>query len=225
MALHVTERPSCAGQPGVTFYLGEEHDAEQVAECLFGRRLAPAEYAGLAGAPDDAHVEVGTLDGGLYLEMYQPVIYGYHAVRLVQSAQSNRVIVNDGFWIARKWMQRRGLAVQVLDRQLRYAAALGIRRIETTAGRRPWENGYYAWPRLGFDGPLPLETRRNLPPELEHARSVLDLMESEPGRLWWRNHGTTTQVAFALTAGSRSWHVFRRYRNARWGLTLPPSRG
>ena len=84
-------------------------------------------------------------------------------------------------------------------------------RIETTAGRRCGENGYYTWPRLGFEGPLSPRIERKLPPGLEHARTVLDLMACEKGRLWWSEHGETICVAFDLNVGSRSRDVFTRY--------------
>jgi hypothetical protein len=103
------------------------------------------------------------------------------------------------------------LGFRVLKRQLDHARRLDVSRIELVAGRRSRENGYYTWPRFGFDGPLPSLVQRELPGDLRHARNVLDLMECQSGRQWWKEHGVPVPVAFDMTRHSRSWEVFRRY--------------
>ena len=99
----------------------------------------------------------------------------------------------------------------MLKSQLDHARRLHVSRIELVAGRRSRENGYYSWPRFGFDGPLPSLVQRELPGDLRHARNVLDLMECQSGRQWWKEHGVPVPVAFDMTRHSRSWEVFRRY--------------
>ena len=121
------------------------------------------------------------------------------------------MIVKDGFHILLRRMRRKGLGLRIFHRQLENAKALGVSRIETRAGRSNDENGYYTWPRFGFDGPLPEQIVENLPLGLEDARNVLELMGCEKGRLWWKEHGETVDVAFDLTDGSRSWEAFQRY--------------
>jgi len=195
----------------VAFFLGERGSADAVARQLFGRRLEAWEYAGLAGAPDDALVEVGTLGGGLYLELSGPPRQAYRAFQLILRVQQSLVIANDGFQILRKRQQRHGLGLRVFARQLLHACRLGIGRIETVAGRRSNENGYYTWPRFGFDGRLPPAVRECLPAGLKHCQCVLDVMDREDGRRWWRAHGVSMPVAFDVTSHSRSWEVFRRY--------------
>jgi hypothetical protein len=201
----------------VVFFLGERRDAERATQCLFHRKLQTWEYAGLAGAPDDAEVEVGTFQDGLYVEMGQPVTNEYRAVQLVRPTDAGPAIVIDALRI-RNTMRRKGLGLKIFSRQLATAVALGVKRIETVAGRGDGENGYYTWPRFGFDGPLPSEIKRNLPLGLDHAQYVLDLMEDEQGRLWWRAFGFPVRLAFDLRARSRSWHVLRRYLDRKRGL-------
>jgi hypothetical protein len=92
-----------------------------------------------------------------------------------------------------------------------YARALGVTRIETDAGRGDHENGYYTWPRFGFDGPLPPRIHSMLPLGLTSAKSVLDLMDSKQGRQWWQKNGTSVQLVFEMAAQSRSWRVFEQY--------------
>ncbi len=200
----------------MVFYDGEGRQIERSTRQLFGRALETWEYAGLAGAPDDALVEIGSLQGGIYLELWEPSSNAYRGSHVAQRLSLGVVLFNEGFHIQRRCLQRKGLGLGVVSRQLHWAKALGVLRIIAMAGRRHQENGYYTWPRYGFDGPLPAEVRRRLPPGLHCARTVLDLIQCEPGRQWWRQHGAPLYVSFDLADGSRSWAVFDRYlRSAR----------
>jgi hypothetical protein len=192
------------------FLVGEQRAAERIAQRLFGRSLLLQEYAGLAGAPDDAVVEVGAFDSKLYIEMRDPVAAtcGYY---YLYRAKAAIVLLNDGFRINMRAMRRRGLGLQMFHRQTRNAAALGVARIDTVAGRGPDENGYYTWPRYGSQGILPAPIRRLLPGGLEQSRTILDLMSREKGRDWWREQGVTIPVRFDLAPGSRSWRALTEY--------------
>lgn len=120
------------------FLLGERTAAERLARRLFRRPLDPCEYAGLAGAPDDARVEIGALRGMLYIEMGAPTA-GYRAHYYLRRAGGDIVLINDGFHIYVRALRGRGFGLQVFHRQVRNAARLGIRRIETVAGRHGGE--------------------------------------------------------------------------------------
>jgi hypothetical protein len=194
----------------VIFLPGERRAAERISRRWFQRTLQPCEYAGLAGAPDDAAVEVGVLNDRLYIELGGPRA-AYRAHSYLFRKRRILVLLNDGFHIHARPMQNQGLGLQIFHRQVHNAAALGVGRIETVAGRRARENGYYTWPRFGFDGVLPASVRRILPPGLEGSRSVLDLMRCEKGRAWWREHGATIRVAFDLARGSRSRRALAQY--------------
>jgi hypothetical protein len=212
------DRSSPRSGAGVVFFLGEYGDADAAARQLFGKRLLPSDYAGLAGAPDDALVEVGTLSGVLYIELSGPPGQAYRAFHRVRGAQRSPVILSEGFHVLRRHLQRCGLGLRVFARQLEHAGRLGVSRIELVAGRRSYENGYYTWPRFGFDGPLPPSVQENLPPDLSHAQCVLDLMDGETGRRWWKEHGVTLPLTFDMTPRSRSWEVFGRYLRERTTL-------
>ena len=204
----------------VFFYWREERAIERIAERLFDHELAPRHYAGLAGAPDAAHVHVGTYHDGLYLDTSDPVAAHYRTIQIVRRVDDRLVIVNDRFHVHAKRLQRKGLGLKIFHRQVDNARSLGIARIETLAGRRADENGYYTWPRFGFDGPIPKELRPHLPPQFQHARTILDLIETKPGRQWWRDHGRTIEVHFDLSPHSRSQQVFHQYLQER-GLAGP----
>jgi len=201
----------------VVVYPGQRPHVERTARRLFGRRLHPWEYAGLAGAPDDARVELDTFHGQLSLETSDPISGCYRLFHYVDSSRAGLVVVKEGAGILRRKMQRKGLGLSIFHRQVENTMALGVDCIETLAGRRDDENGYYTWPRFGFDGRLPAEVIENLPPGLEDAVTVLDLMDCEQGRVWWREHGTTIRVLFDLTEGSRSRMMFDGYVRSKLG--------
>jgi hypothetical protein len=188
----------------VVFLPGERKAAERTARRFFGRSLEACEYAGLAGAPDDARVEVGVLSGMLYVEVGDPGGAAYRAHYYIRRVGGRLALVNEGIRIHLYALRGDGLGLRMFHRQVANAALLGVHRIDAVAGRRSDENGYYTWPRFGFDGRLPLRLRRRLPAELAGARSVLDVTGSEQGRRWWREAGETIRVTFDLTPGSRS---------------------
>ena len=124
-------------------------------------------------------MEVGTLRGQLYFEMREPTLCRYQVALRVCRTKCGPLLVDDGYQFLHPSMQGKHLGRHIFHRQLCYAKALGVIGIETLADRRPDDNGYYTWPRFGFDGPLSTAIRRQLPPENAAARSVLDLVEAE----------------------------------------------
>jgi GNAT superfamily N-acetyltransferase len=195
----------------IAYYCGEQRSTERIAQRLFGRSLDSWEYAGLAGAPDDARLEVGTLRGQLYFELREPTLHLYQAALRVCHTKQGPLLIDDGYRFLHPSMQGKHLGRHIFHRQLCYAKALGVIGIETLADRRADDNGYYTWPRFGFDGPLSTAIRRQLPAEIAAARSVLDLVESQNGRRWWRRYGVAILVRFDLAENSRSWRVFLQY--------------
>lgn len=193
----------------VSYLLGEQRNVERIARRVFGRPLAPSEYANLVGAPDTATVEVGASDGHLYLEMRDAVssVRGYFYLHRTKTTAVLRI---DGLRIDLRVLRGHGVGLQIFHRQARGAARLGVGRIEAVAGRTADENGYYTWPRYGFEGWLPA-SHRPLPPGLERARTLSDVMSCKVGRDWWKRCGVTVPVRFDLAAGSPSRQSLARY--------------
>jgi GNAT superfamily N-acetyltransferase len=199
----------------VTFCPGERGDVLGMVRRLFGRTPQPAELAGLAGAPGDAELEVGVYRGGLYLEFSDPPRHHYHGVFQVSRCPGGPILRIDALHIRQPALRGRGLGLRMFARQVATAVRLGVTRIETEAGRRDDENGYYTWPRYGFHGPLPACVRERLPADLAGAIDVLDLMQSDSGRRWWREHGLTLPVVFDTHPQGRCRESFRRYLASR----------
>jgi len=203
--------------PRVGFCAGEQGLVHSIARRLFGRRLDGRRLAALAGAPETADVEVGVYQGGLYLEFSDTPRYRYCGVVRVVARPGRPLLVIEALHIHHRALRGQGLGLRVFSCQLAAAEELHLPRIETHAGRRHDENGYYTWPRYGFAGWLPDSLRRCLPSALADATDVLDLMASEVGRAWWRRHGVAMHLAFDVRPHSRSQQVFSQYRAQRVG--------
>lgn len=200
----------------VEYFPGERTGFRRKALRLFGRELAACDWGGLAGAPDDALLELGTARRGLHLEFHDPQRHGYCGVRLVEPSSAGLLLVDDGLRIRFPELRRR-LRFQVLLRQLYAARRWGLVQIRVVAQRGADDNGYYVWPRLGFDGPLTAAVRRRLPREHRAAQRVLDLMESPAGRAWWRAHGAELELAFDVDPNGRGWKMLRKHwAELRW---------
>jgi hypothetical protein len=61
----------------------------------------------------------------------------------------------------------------------------------------PWR-GFTIWPRMGFDARLPQHLVSKLPPDLSHAKSLLDLHATPEGTRWWAENGEDLDVYFNL---------------------------
>lgn len=206
----------------VQFFPGERRGFCRTARRLFREELALPDWAGLAGAPDEALVELGTSMRALYLEFHDPRRYRYSAVRLIEPTACGLVLVDDGVRIRYDRLRQQQLERRIFQRQLQSAQRWGIAKIRLVAERRVDEDGYYRWPRRGFDGPLPAEVQRGLPAELCSARRVLELMSTPAGRDWWRVHGLSLELVFDLDPAGPCWQTFRRYLAGKSVAPRPP---
>jgi hypothetical protein len=71
--------------------------------------------------------------------------------------------------------------------------------------------GYYFWPRVGFDGEIPLAARDKLPMHLAQHTRLRGLMATPAGRAWWKENGTTVRLRFDLQPGSDSRRTLDAY--------------
>jgi hypothetical protein len=100
--------------------------------------------------------------------------------------------------------------------------AAGVARICTYAEGQPGDpefNGYYTWPRLGYDGKIPDRAWVRIPEALRSrmgdSRSVLDLFSLPGGKEAWKQYGCAIKVSFDLTPGSRSMRTLEAYQRER----------
>ncbi len=79
-------------------------------------------------------------------------------------------------------------------------------------------NGYYTWPRLGYDQSIrkpngqPYYDLQEAVERFPEAKSVQDILSTPEGREWWKANGQElTDTRFDLTPGSRSMQILDAY--------------
>lgn len=182
---------------------------------VLGPEATIQDLASLAGATDDAIVDVGLLSG--------PEIQlttkagGFETVRrLRRNLDGDLVLINDQFYVDKE-RQGQGLGTRVFGRQVEAAARLGVKKVSTFAAGYPGgaENGYAVWPKFGYDGEIPPMTKAKLPPGFAGAERLSDLMRTKEGRGWWTENGESVGLTFDMTDGSLSRRVWDGYLGRR----------
>lgn len=112
---------------------------------------------------------------------------------------------------------------ELLANQVKALRGMGVTKIKTTAagtGRKlaageTSYNGYYTWPRLGYDGPIPKRLVDQMPPDLKKhmgkSNRLLRLFESEEGAAWWKANGRNLRLTFDLGDDSPNIKALERY--------------
>jgi RNA polymerase sigma factor (sigma-70 family) len=130
--------------------------------------------------------------------------------------------------------QRQGHGTSAFRQVVDAARQMGLRRIHLEAARddEDPENsmaGYYAFARLGADGPLPRHLAREARAAGFNATKVSHLMATPEGRAWWRENGDTMDMTFDLSPDSPSMKVLAGYGKAKPapapGTTAPSAGG
>jgi len=199
----------------VSFFFGEKNAFRLLSAEFFGRLLRRSELFGLCGAPRSSTLHVGTVDEEIYVEFLETERIGMMGAYRLRSESDGLCLIIDSALIFRADCRGCGIGFAAFQRQVHRARHLGFQRIRADTERKQNENGYYTWPRFGFDAPLPLAFLRRLPVFLNGAASVLDVMEFPTGRIWWKEHGIGLTLQFDLCWSSRSMMVFRAYSRRR----------
>jgi hypothetical protein len=229
--------PGAAGKSGKKPYgpskaavthAGDPKKRAAAVKKVFGPKVKPEDvpFASLVGAPDDAKVtvEAGKDGKSLSVAVEGP---GLKATRTFVRLGPGVVCVNE---YIRLEDTGGGRGSDVFARQVEQCAANGVVQLQCHAARKNDRgadafNGYYTWPRLGYDqdfedlemqGPtatrLVAEAQRLFP----GADRVADLMTTKEGRDWWKANGTDLLVCrFDLREGSRSRQVLDTYLEER----------
>jgi GNAT superfamily N-acetyltransferase len=196
--------------------LGQSEELiRSVLRSLLGRpRATLRDAASLAGAPDDAVVTVGVIPmhGRRILEIRAESEVIVLRVLLYRGTEGKIILENEQVDVG-EGFQRQGHGARLIGRQVEHATRLGIAEIRAYAVRDDEMRyvGYRVWPLLGFDGPLPGEMRRNLPPDLSDARRISDLMRSRSGQDWWHEYGDSVSLTLDLTPTGPALRRLRSY--------------
>ena len=204
----------------VKFHVSD--DAQQYAQRLFGRKLTNDEWAKLASSDGSGQVEVDYYKSSLGSEKLVLSSSGdhYESVRQIFQTSLGTILSNDN---AKAHASGQGLGATVLMNQSQLAGDLGVSQIVTYAagdgnhvsGAVGRYNGYYTWPRLGYDAELSHEDIAYLKEysglKLDSVRTLGDLMKTPEGRDAWRKHGFGIDAKFDPKPGSQSRRVLEEY--------------
>jgi phage portal protein BeeE len=197
----------------------------EVEKELFDRAVDNDELAAIVAAPDDARVEV------VANSKRQLVIFTDHkdfsSVRTVKKIDGKLVMKNESISMVDK-KRGSGLGTDLFAQQVANLRDSGFDRIEAFAMRTygtRGANGYYTWPRLGYDAPLTEAVKTKLSTftrnpallaDIASAESYLDLFLTEDGRELWRKQGDSIDnMVFDLGPSSRSSETLRTYLEER----------
>lgn len=212
---------------------------------LSGVESHPPEIVAAAGnASDGARVTVDASAGHVRLNTRGP---GHEAMRTFHRTPDGKLICHNDLFMV-EWVRDRSVTdgrypgwrrrdpgyngTELMANQVRALRAMGAAQMETYACRSDDDdpnhamNGYYTWPRLGYDGAIPDRKYQALPPELKALvdsnptgsttrRSVLNLMSTEAGRKWWKEHGQSISCKFDLADNSLSMRTLAKYLEER----------
>jgi DUF971 family protein len=164
-------------------------------------------------------VRIGTAQGGLRIETHDD---RYRTLSVLRRDKGELVLDSQNF---RVYDRGKGIGAELIHNQVTDAAKAGVKKITVDAigdfANQDHHNGYYTWPRLGFDGELPGNWKERmqangldvgkLPDKLQNARRVSDFFKLKDGRNLWKRFGFGLPLEFDLSAGSRSRQVLSSY--------------
>jgi ADP-ribosyltransferase exoenzyme len=230
------------GKPKRSYKYFYSHDnAKGLAEFskqIFGRKMSEDELADLIGAADGAEVE---FDYSPHTGITMVVKHPYYTQRrsiMVDSfgkGKGKPIIKNEEFFAEDG--APKGIGTQIFTTQVYNSKKAGVYRFLTDAGKaEPNEdypkgmNGYYTWPRLGYNGSLDdldidhdslRETFPDVFGDLNafqiHDKTIQDIMKLPGGPEWWKDNGTSFTGGFNLQDDSDSMKILNAYVGAKFG--------
>lgn len=180
---------------------------------LFGRDLFDQQLAAAAGALDGAKLDVGVSGSKLAIAIAHPHIESQ--VRYIYRNPQGQLVIKNEIFAVEKGAPK-GIGIRSFAREVAGARLLGITKIETYAageyGNSEW-NGYYTWPRFGYDAPLSSfeQEQANRVAKYRGAKTVLELMRKDGGIEVWKRNGTGRPMEFLLDGRSISMRTLLKY--------------
>lgn len=145
----------------------------------------------------------------------------YDALRYFEKRGEELVCKNYSIEVKPEYREK-GLGSEIFTNQVRELQKNGFSYIEADLSRAEGMNGYYTWPRLGYDAPLSSalseygdeeDFAKDIRKLFPGTETILDLMSTQEGREWWKKNGVSIDKGrFDLTSGSRSLQVLEAYQ-------------
>lgn len=213
------------GSYKIRIYDYEKDLVEDTIKEVFGKSVDHQKLCAVTGAPHGSKIalEVSTNrfgENSVKMRVSHDD-YDLEATRLVSRDSEGKLCMeNAGLSIGRSH-RGSGFGTKLFQKQVDEASSLGIAYIRTDASANRGDNGYYTWPRLGYDKTLTKDDSflfGHFPDRFGKIEKISDLMKTKEGRDWWKEQGETLKdMRFDLTEGSRSRKVLDAYVQERFG--------
>lgn len=202
-------------------YLFRDVDQETLdtAEQILKKPVTKEELAQLVGAPDGALVTITSQQGQIKIQVEDDALQldALRTLNLQKMPDGSiaPVITNNHISISPD--APKGTGTKILLDQVNALQSQGVLEIRTWAGGGPGQsmNGYYTWPRLGYDGDWYDFQGKATGTPFENYTKVSQFMETAEGREWWKNNGEAHQAVFDLRPGSASVETLKEYAEAK----------
>jgi len=153
----------------------------------------------LVAAQDGSHVVINKIDANTFSGIFgisvEVLNEKYKAARFISF--ENREIMNESLDISEQF-QRQGLGTKLLYEQVASAKALGFEKLKTFALRHKDANGYYVWPKLGYDALFLDNSALDKPFKEKYGPRISDVMKTKAGRDEWLQKGHSMHMEFSL---------------------------
>lgn len=223
------------GTPKNLTWIGDEAEHKRLAEMILGPGSTREQLAACAGVVDGSHVRISDASNTGVNQAVRVAFNGRTAEgdyngsrRLTLDSDGTKRIYNAVF-------EGKGAGLPMFAREVENATLHGFSEIKTHAagygsaydhqyGQPSDYNGYYTWPRFGYNQQMESHQVARVPPELrpqlEAAGGYISgLMSTKEGRDWWQKNGSDLDsMKFDLTPGSYSQRTLTAYLKER-GLT------
>lgn len=193
---------------------GLDNDTKSRLRSITGKDHPPEVLASLGSAPSGSTVKFEARGDSVNISISNKE-HGVEALRKLYRNEAGELILsNEEIKISRTGT---GLGTVLFKQQIDQAAAIGVKRIETVAaGNKGGKyNGYYTWPRLGYDGDLePGHIQQLERGGLKNARKykkLSQLLKTDAGKRAWEQHGSGIRVSFDPKEGSKNRKVLDEY--------------
>lgn len=205
-----------SGEKQVQSLLTDAEFADEAAK-LFTQVVTPADLASIVGAPVGTLTRVDGLSGGGIRVEVTDQNKDFIMTRSFRKQAGETIVHHDLF---EKGDYPDGTGSRIFAKQVAEYQRIGVSRIETMAagshGHSQY-NGYYTWPRLGFNFEFNDYLRARLESAGFYAGDINELFANygDEAREWWRLHGEDEHMEFDLTADSDSLKRHQRYIEGR----------
>lgn len=191
--------------------------------------IDPDDIPTLVGAPDDAIVRITNVPrkGAEGKKQWSVNIKSKNFdsdMDFGVDERGRKFLHIDGFWVNDK-AQGAGLGSEIFANAVDATKDSGFDYVKLHAAQyNPQDpdkphNGYYTWPRFGFDADID-DLKRGVQTQIRDkfpkADTILDVMSSKEGRDWWKANGSDlNETRFDLKEDSRSMRIFGAYMEER----------